>query len=72
MSLSSGNLAKIAYRFGKVSCLVCFAIFGRFWRFGGKWFSREFVREMTRNFGEISEVEKICEKWANGVKLPAP
>jgi len=34
---------EIASRFGKVSCLVCFAIFGRF---GGKRFSRENVIEM--------------------------
>ena len=29
------------------SCLVCFAIFGSFWRFWGKRFSRENVTEMT-------------------------
>jgi hypothetical protein len=34
-------LREIASRFGKGSCLVCFAIFGRFWGFGGKRFSRE-------------------------------
>ena len=33
--------------FGKGSCLVCFAIFGRLWRFCGKRFSRENVPEMT-------------------------
>ena len=46
-SLSSGNLREIASRFGKGSCLACFAIFGRFLRFGGKRFSRENVPEMT-------------------------
>jgi len=34
-------------RFGKGSCLVCFAIFRRFWRFWEKRFSRENVPEMT-------------------------
>jgi hypothetical protein len=38
---SYGNLRKFASRFGKGSCLVCFAIFGRFLGFGGKRFSRE-------------------------------
>jgi hypothetical protein len=38
-------------RFGKASCLVCFAIFGRFLGFGGKRFSRENVPEMTENEG---------------------
>jgi len=38
---------KIASRFGKGSCLVCVAIFGRFSGFGGKQFSRENVPERT-------------------------
>ena len=47
MPVTQGKVAKIASRFGKVSCLVCFAIFGRFLGFGGKRFSRENVPEMT-------------------------
>jgi hypothetical protein len=39
-------LREIASRFGKGSCLVCFAIFGCFSGFGGKRFSRENVLEM--------------------------
>ena len=35
-SLSYGNLRGIASRFGKVLCLVCFAIFGRFLAFQQK------------------------------------
>jgi hypothetical protein len=58
-------------RFVKVSCLVGFAIFGRFLGFGGKRFLRENVPEMTGLEG-ISEVGKIGEKTANGAKLPAP
>ena len=37
-------MAKIASRFGKGSCSLCFAIFGRFRE---KRFSRENVPEMT-------------------------
>ena len=44
---SLGNLREIASRFGKGSCLVGFAIFGRFLGFGGKRFSRENVPERT-------------------------
>ena len=40
-------LREIASRFGKGSCLVGFAIFGRFLGFCGKWISRENVPEMT-------------------------
>ena len=46
-SRSYGNLSEIASRFGEVLCLVSFAIFGRFLRFGRKQFSRENVTKMT-------------------------
>jgi len=60
-SRSSGNLRKFASRFGKGSCLVCFAIFGRFLGFGGKRFSRGNVPEMTELEG-LFESGKIGEK----------
>jgi hypothetical protein len=54
------------YRFGKVSCLVCFAIFGRFWRFGGKWISREIVPEMTELGRFLWKVERMAKNGQMG------
>ena len=65
-------MAKIASRFGKGSCLVCFAILGRFSGFGGKRFSRENATEMTELERDFCESGKSGEKWEKGAKLPPP
>ena len=63
---------EIVYRFGKGSCLVCFAIFGRFLGFGGKRFSRENMCPKGRNLRDFCESGKIGEKWGKGAKLLSP